>query len=52
MESSSEFYIELSSSIKCCESIEGLTSGGLSSSAELHRVIIIIIIIIINKELN
>jgi hypothetical protein len=40
VESSCEFGIELSGSMKCWETVEwsGLTSSGLSSSAQLHRV--------------
>jgi hypothetical protein len=38
VESSCEFGIELTGSIKCFELSSGLTSNGLSSSAQLHRV--------------
>jgi hypothetical protein len=38
VESSCEFGIEPSGSIKCWETIEYLTTGDLSSSAELHGV--------------
>jgi hypothetical protein len=38
VESSCEFGIELSGSMKCWESKSGLTSSGLSSSAQLHIV--------------
>jgi hypothetical protein len=38
VESSCEFSIEPSGSIKCWETISGLTTGGLSSSARLLRV--------------
>jgi hypothetical protein len=37
MESSCEFGIELSGSMKCWETIECLTSSGLSNSAQLDR---------------
>jgi hypothetical protein len=47
VESSCERGNEPSGSIKCWESTEWLTTGGLSSSTQLHRVIVIIIIIII-----
>jgi hypothetical protein len=38
VESSCEFGIESSGSMKCWETIEWLTSSGLSSSVQLHRV--------------
>jgi hypothetical protein len=38
VESSCEFGIEPSGSMKCWETIESLTSSGLSSSAQLHIV--------------
>jgi hypothetical protein len=38
VESSCEFGIEPSGSMKCWKLSSGLTSGGLSSSAQLHRV--------------
>jgi hypothetical protein len=38
VESSCGFGIEPSGSMKCWETIKGLTSSGLSSSAQLHRV--------------
>jgi hypothetical protein len=36
VESLCEFGNEPTGSIKCWETIEGLTTGGLSSSAQLH----------------
>jgi hypothetical protein len=38
VESSCEFGIEPSGSMKCWETIEWPTSSGLSGSAQLHRV--------------
>jgi hypothetical protein len=38
VESSCEFGTELSDSINAGKLLSGLTSGGLSSSAQLHRV--------------
>jgi hypothetical protein len=38
VESSCEFGTESSGVMKCWETIEGLTTCGLSSSAQLHRV--------------
>jgi hypothetical protein len=38
VESSCEFGIEPSDSMKCFETTSGLTSGDLLSSAQLHRV--------------
>jgi hypothetical protein len=38
VESSCEFGIESSGSVKCWEIIGGPITGGLSSSAQLHRV--------------
>jgi hypothetical protein len=37
VESSCEFGIEPSGSMKCWETTSGLTSSGLSSSAQPHR---------------
>jgi hypothetical protein len=38
VESSCEFVIEPTDSIKCFELSSGLTSNGLSGSVQLHRV--------------
>jgi hypothetical protein len=46
VESSCEFGIEPSGSMKCWETIEWPTSSGLSSSAQIHRVSYLVIMII------
>jgi hypothetical protein len=43
VESSFEFGIEHSGSMKCWKLSSGLTSRGLSSSAQLHIVIVVVV---------